>query len=136
MQVVLDCSAVAALLLEEDSGGDAEDVLSKAASGKASVIVPGLFWLEIVNVLVQAERRKRIPKGDAARIESYLLSLPIDTDNPPFRTAISRVRQIAAEHGLTAYDAAYIELADRVGARLLTRDEDILRLARHFPFIA
>lgn len=133
--VVVDCSAIAASLLSERDGAAVDALLDDAVAGKVALVVPALFWFEIQNVLICAERAGRIPAGDAARLESLLLALPIRTDPPPTRIILPRIRRWAEAHRLTAYDAAYPELAERLGARLKTLDAALLRLSRSSPWI-
>jgi predicted nucleic acid-binding protein len=133
--VVVDCSAIAASLLSEREGAAVDALLDDAIGGKVALVVPALFWFEIQNVLVLAERAGRIPKGDAARLESLLLALPIQTEAAPNRVTLPRIRRWAETHRLTAYDAAYPELAERLGARLKTLDAALLRLSRSHPWI-
>lgn len=133
--VVVDCSAMAAFLLSEREGAPVDRVVEEAVSGNVDLVVPSLFWFEIQNVLLHAERAGRIPKGDAERMESLLLALPIRTDSPPNRITLSRMRRWAETHRLTAYDAAYPELAERLGARLITLDAALRRLSRLHPWI-
>lgn len=130
--VVVDCSAIAAVLLAEREAESVDRLLDEAAAGKVELFVPALFWFEMANVLTLAERHRRIPAGDADRLESLLLSLPIRTDIPPGRVALQRIRRFAEQHKLTAYDSAYVELADRLGARLKTLDQALLRLAGRY----
>lgn len=133
--VVVDCSAMAAALLSEREGRAVDALLDRAAAGTVELVVPALFWFEIGNVLVLAERKGRIPPGDAARLEGLLLGLPIRTDAPPAPVILARIRRWAEQHSLTYYDAAYPELAERLKARLKTLDEDILRLKKSHPWI-
>lgn len=133
---VLDCSAVAASLLTESESKSIDEIFDRAVSGRVTLVVPALFWFEILNVLVLAERRRRIKQGEAARLQSLMLALPIQTDDAPSRTVLHRITRIATDHGLSAYDAAYVELAERMGARLKTLDSEILRLARIYPWIS
>jgi predicted nucleic acid-binding protein len=91
-------------------------------------MVPVLFWCEVNNVLRMAARRKRISDGDAEGSLFRCTGLPIETDSEMSPAVVLRIGRFAAEHQLTAYDAAYFELADRHSARLLTSDKGLLRL--------
>ena len=107
MRFVLDASAALSLLLEEDAGGAQATRLGGLFSRGDSAVVPTLFIHEITNVLVTAVRRKRIESADADRIAGRARSLPITVDG---RTVSApRVLDFAVLHGLSAYDAAYLD---------------------------
>jgi len=117
---VLDASVAAAWCL-----GDEDDDYSVAALRSLSgggVVVPHLWGLEMANVLLVAERRGRISGEDVHQACANLLSLPIAVDPVARDRALSTVLQLARAHGLTSYDAAYLELAMRYDLPVATRD--------------
>ena len=79
----------------------------------AEAIVPHLWGLEIANVLRTAERRGRISTDDVNRASTNLFSLPVAVDPVARDWAFTTVLRLARLHGLTTYDAAYLELAMR-----------------------
>jgi len=99
-------------------------------SGGAEVIAPSVWPFEVANILLVAERRKRISMAQASifldRIAQY--SISIETVQP-FR-AFGEVRSLARQGGLTVYDAAYAELALRRDLPLATLDDQLRRSAR------
>ena len=103
---------------EADAAGDA--VLRRLAASRAAV--PGIWALEVANVLLGAERRKRLTAADSARFLGLLESLPIEVDAHTAARAPREVLALARAHGLSSYDAAYLELAARGGLPLATRD--------------
>jgi predicted nucleic acid-binding protein len=124
---VLDCS-IAVTWCFADEASPATDALLDQMQEQGA-IVPALWHLEVGNVLVQAERRGRIAAGDmAARIE-LLRRLPITTDDETARRALRDTLALAREHGLTTYDASYLELATRRGLPLATRDRKLQEAA-------
>jgi predicted nucleic acid-binding protein len=117
MPVVLDASAVVGLALDGEASDAAQRMLDHTVAHGG--VVPTLFWYELRNALLMAERRGRItPDGVAAFLADVAL-LPIAVDDLP-RDAV--VLQLARQHGLTVYDATYLELAMRIGAPLATLD--------------
>ena len=121
MALVIDASvAIAWRLLDHDGTPYADAVMDRVSS--ETVIVPGLFWHEVRNVLVRTERRKRIEAGAADRHLERLrtLELVADNDQDDRRTVA-----LARRHGLSGYDAAYLETAIRRGAKLATLDGDL-----------
>ena len=81
------------------------------------------------NVLVVAQRRGRITSADALRAENLLRVLPIHID-PVRLDDISRLRAMALEYGLTAYDAGYLEIAIRNRLPLATLDKELQNAAK------
>ena len=80
-------------------------------------------------MLVVAERRGRVSAADAARAVELLLSLPIEAEKGGVENMV-RISVLAREHKLTAYDACYLELAQRTGLPIATLDH-ALRAAAH-----
>ena len=92
-----------------------------------TMLVPSLFWFELANVLVINLRRGRIEGDRIAPAINKILALRYRTEEsgPDLSTAIA----LAKAHNLTVYDAAYIELAKRAGARLATLDRRLAAAA-------
>lgn len=133
---VFDCSAIMALVLGDQQGDEAEAVLRQAIEAGDRLIVPGLFWFEVANTLVMAEREGRLNREELRLAESDLAGLPIDSEGPPDAFLRERIRELARDYRLTAYDAAYLECAQRNGRRLKTFDRDLLGLRDRFEFIS
>lgn len=127
-EFVLDCSVTVAWLFEDEATPETDALLDRTMESGA--LVPGLWRLEIGNVLSRAERRKRI---DASKVASYvdvLAELPITTDAETEERALRETRTLARREHLTTYDAAYLEVAMRRGIPLATLDKTLLRAAR------
>lgn len=125
---VLDCSIAVTWLFEDEAAPETDGLLDRLLDGGA--LVPGLWHLELGNVLAQAERRRRV---SAARIAAYLdlvNRLPIETDTEAEGRAFGEILGLARAQSLTTYDAAYLELAMRRGVELATRDKALMRAAR------
>jgi len=101
---------------------EARALLRRYEDGTLNVTVPGLLYLEVLNV---AARQLRWPGGRLSELSLRLEAIG-------FRTAEPGLPAIAewAGRGLTAYDAAYVALAEELGVPLITADGDILRTAR------
>jgi predicted nucleic acid-binding protein len=89
-------------------------------------VVPCLWWFEVRNILVVNERRRRIAESDTAAFLLNLSKLRIRIDRAPDESAVLR---LARTHGLSVYDAAYLELAQREGLPLATLDADLKKAA-------
>ena len=127
MKLVLDASVTLAWVFEDERSALAMSVLDSLDGSEA--IAASIWPLEIVNGLVTAERRGRITPQDASRFSALLLQLPIVVDPVERRRPFEVIRQLAREHQLSAYDAAYLELAIRLGVPLATLDNRLARAA-------
>jgi predicted nucleic acid-binding protein len=121
--LVIDASAVLAWCFEDESGPEADALIEQVAAQGASV--PGLWPLEIANGLVMGERRGRIKRAESAAFAAMLEELPIVADPATGARALHETMSLAREHDLTAYDAAYLELAMRLGLPLATSDRKL-----------
>lgn len=124
---VLDSAMALAWFLPGEGTTATEAVLDLVA--EAGALVPGLWSLEIANVLLMAERRQRITLAHRARALTGLEALPIETDVGTATRAWTSLVDLAQAQGLTVYDAAYLELALRTGLPLATLDEALVRAA-------
>lgn len=131
----MDASMAAAFLLREASGETFIGIVESVADGEVELLVPSIFPCEMLNILVMTERRNRISSDTARALTSEFNQLPITVDPPPHADVRHRIQELAMRHGLTAYDAAYLELAERIGAELITLDRDLLKLSDVFPWI-
>lgn len=90
-----------------------------------TLAVPVLWHLEVANVLALAERRRRITPAESTELIALLEMLDIVVDAETRSRAFTRVLDLAREERLTAYDAAYLELAMRLGVPLASKDGDL-----------
>ncbi len=97
---------------------------------KMSALVPGIWPLEVTNVLCVAERKKRIDSDQSDEFLRLLNSLPIEVDSGLNRMFNNPLLQLARDHGLSAYDAAYLEIAQRYDAPLASFDKDLTVVAK------
>ena len=91
-------------------------------------VIPGVFRHETRNVPIRAERGKRMRPGDADDLPTRLRTLPLITDHAQDD---EDTLALARRHGLSAYDAAYLETAKRRGAKLATLDSKLEAAARN-----
>lgn len=128
MSWVVDCSVAMAWCFEDEATTRTEALLDRTEA--ECVIVPLHWSLEVTNVLRMAVRRKRITEAQAAKKAAALMSLPLRYDSLTHQLAFTTTWQLAQKHNLTTYDAAYLELAIRLGAALATNDQDLMTAAR------
>jgi predicted nucleic acid-binding protein len=126
--LVLDASvALAAVLPDEADAALAGAMMTRVADEAA--VVPALWHIEVGNGLLVQERRGRLMAGMAKRIIRHLQRMPIMTDAETSLHAWDASFALAAELGLTLYDACYLELAIRVGLPLASFDGALRRAA-------
>jgi predicted nucleic acid-binding protein len=125
---VIDASVALSWCFEDEASPATDALLDEALDHGA--LVPGLWFLELGNVLLQAERRGRISGPDVtARLELFS-ALPIFVDQQATGRAWSEILALARAESLTTYDATYLELALRRRAALATKDEALAAAAR------
>ena len=125
--MVLDASVALAWVLEGEATADTEDLLERVGGGGA--LVPALWHLEVANALGVAELRERVTGPDVDEGIEMLGRLPIAVDSETADRAFGETRGLARYHGLSAYDASYLELASRTGLPLATLDNGLRRAA-------
>ena len=124
MAFVLDASVAGCWAFDDEDHLAASAALERIASELA--FVPGVWWFEIRNLLIVNERRGRIAETETAAFLGHLGRLPITIDSD---TDGIRVLDLARRARLSVYDAAYLELAQRLGAPLATLDAPLARAA-------
>jgi predicted nucleic acid-binding protein len=125
---VLDCSVALAWCFHDE-----QDPYADAIAGRfpaIDVVVPSLWHLEIANVFVVGERRGRSTQADTLTWTGFLSSLPVTVDGETVARAWADTLSLARAHNLTAYDAAYLELALRLGLPLATLDSQLKSAAQ------
>ena len=118
--LVIDCSVTMAWCFEDESATAAEAALDRLET--ADAVVPGLWPLEVANVLAVAERSSRLTPSETSAFLALLAELPIRIDEETTPRAFGDVLSLARRRGISAYDAAYLELALRRRCPLCTLD--------------
>jgi predicted nucleic acid-binding protein len=126
---VLDASVTLAWCFPDESTAYTEGVLDLLATGTEAT-APALWPFEVANALLVAERRKRITTAQVAAVLQRITSLPISVDPIRMDRAFGQILSSARDEKLTAYDAAYLELAMREGLPLATLDDELRQAAR------
>lgn len=128
MSLVLDTSITLAWVYSEETTDSVRQVFEQLS--QSGGWVPGLWRLEVANVLEMGVRRKRHDAKfrDATLVD--LAQLPIQVDLETDSQAWAATLPIAERHRLTIYDAAYLELALRRNLPLATLDEELRNAAR------
>ena len=123
MPFVIDASVAASWCFKDEDAATADAAMDRLREDEA--IAPALWWVEIRNILIVSEWRGRIESEDANAFLDDLGRLPIRIEWEPG----SRVMALARRHRLTAYDAAYLDLALRTAVPLATLDRALAQAA-------
>ncbi len=126
--LILDASLTLAWFFADEATEATDAVLDQVTAEGA--VVPPLWRFEIANGLAMAVRRQRIDAAFRDRALGVLAALPITPDPESDRHAWSSTLRLAERHGLTLYDAAYLELALRHKRPLASCDADLRAAAR------
>lgn len=128
MTLILDSSVVIAWLMPDEQAGEADLAVAEAMVHGADV--PALFALEVANAMMMNVRRKRIGLDAALAGLADLATLDIRPEVAPTPETLQTIATVAANHRVSAYDAAYLELARRLRGSLATLDGDLKTAAK------
>jgi len=124
---VVDNSIVMAWCFEDEATVYTDAVQDQLVGSTA--FVPAIWPLEVTNVLMVAERRKRIGKADSGRYVALLSQLPIKVEPTESDRVFHDILSLARQYQLSSYDASYLELAIRKGLPIASLDKAIVRAA-------
>jgi predicted nucleic acid-binding protein len=133
MALILDASATLAWFVQRTDAHEAalaDEIASTIERDEATV--PTIWYVEVVNGLLVAERSRPSDPSRSLRFLGELAALPIIEDRVGASSVQSEVLALGRRYGLTAYDAVYLELSLRTGRALATFDRqlaDALRTA-------
>lgn len=119
---VVDASVSAAWILPDEA--TAYTAAALQATAATNVWVPTLWHLEMANLLQSAQRRHRISGAKRSELAAGIAALRVQVCREP--VALTVLDALAARHGLSAYDACYLELALRRRLPLATLDKQLL----------
>lgn len=127
MNFVLDASVTLAWCFKDEQTPVTQQVLIQLETVQA--FVPGLWTLEIGNILLSACRKQRISYANAKEFLNLLSELDIQIDDSTASLGFHDIFLLAHSEQLTTYDAAYLELAMRLGLPLATKDKQLAAAA-------
>jgi predicted nucleic acid-binding protein len=123
--LVIDASAALGVLLKEDGEEPVKRTLNRWRRKGGRIVVPELFWVEITNSLTGKHRQ---PFDVVLEAIATLDGMGLSTVQTG-RTGVLAMVDAVIGHGLTAYDAVYLALAETLDARLLTLDRELATAA-------
>lgn len=125
---VVDNSIVMTWCFKDEANPYTDAILNSLR--EAVAVVPGIWPLEVVNVLLVAERRYRLHESDSIRFITLLTQLPIVVERTWPERMMKDLLALGRANSLSSYDAAYLELAMRHGLPIATLDSKLLEAAR------
>ena len=120
---MLDASFAFQWLFKDEASPEGYAALGLIHAGGAAV--PALWFVEITNGLGMAERRGRLDQAGLQEAMRLLQSLTLSVDRPASLAWSEPVLALMCTHRLTAYDATYLELAQRRRLPLATKDREL-----------
>jgi predicted nucleic acid-binding protein len=126
-QFVVDNSVVISWCFKDETNNYADTVLDRLTELVA--VVPSIWPLEVVNVLLVAERQKRLSESDSIRFLTLLSQLPIFVEYERSEM-MKELLALARSHNLSSYDASYLDLAMRKGVPIATLDNKLIEAAK------
>jgi predicted nucleic acid-binding protein len=128
-QFVVDASTVLTWCFPDEHSEQAQRISDLFKQGGTAIVPP--FWPhEVLSALLAGERRKRISAPLIQAFLDDLSALPITLEIFETAYVFTDIHSLCREHGLTPYDAAYLDLAIRTGLPLATLDQDLIRAGR------
>lgn len=125
MRFVIDNSVVMRWLFGDGSPADVKyalDILDLFQDPETMALVPAVWPLEVGNVIARAEARNLLQEARSAGFLALLRDMAIEVDARSPAFALTDTLQLARRHGLSTYDASYLELALRESVPLATND--------------
>jgi predicted nucleic acid-binding protein len=127
VSLVLDSSVALTWCFEDEHTSATLDLLDQIV--ETGAMAPSLWPLEILNGLAMAERRGRLDATRRRQLGGFLRDLPINLDPDTASQAWTATALLAERYRLTLYDAAYLELAQRLDLPLATLDQELRAVA-------
>ncbi len=127
---VLDASVVLTWCFPDENIDLAQRVADRFKQGDTAM-APSFWPHEVLNALLAGEKRKRISEAMIRSFLDDLAALPVMLEQIPAGIVFDRIQSLSRKHGLTAYDAAYLDLALENGLALATLDEALVRACKN-----
>jgi predicted nucleic acid-binding protein len=125
---VIDNSIVMTWCFEDEASDYTDAIQELLIDNKA--FVPAIWPLEVANVLLVAERKKRISKAASGHFIALLSQLPIEVGQTESNRIFHDTLFLARQYQLSSYDASYLDLAICKGIPIATLDKAIIRAAK------
>jgi predicted nucleic acid-binding protein len=127
---VLDASVVLTWCFPDENTDLAQHVADRFKKGDTA-LAPSFWPHEVLNALLAGEKRKRISREMIRNFLDDIALLPMTLEQCPAGIVFDRIQSLSRKHRLTAYDAAYLDLALDHGLALATLDEALMRACKN-----
>ncbi len=121
--------------MQDEENAYVELLASLLISANYQLLVPDIWWLELVNVLLVSERRQRNAPEDTQAAMAFLRRLPVLVKPTYDREVSNAILTLGRQYNLAAYDAAYLELALREKRLLATVDTRLMAVAKSLAIL-
>lgn len=125
---VADASVAVAWVHPGQATKETAAMLESIANG-AAVVVPALWPIEVANALLVLVRRKKLVERERQAALGWLGGLSVRIDHDAALLGFTKLSELASEHALSVYDAAYLELAQRLKLSLGCKDGPLRQAA-------
>ena len=126
---IVDASVGFAWVYPSQASAGTDRLLEQIESG-AAVVVPSFWFLQVANGLLAAQPRKLLTAAERKKALEQLSNLTFTVDEEACRAAFRKTSELAEKHGLSVYDAAYLETALRRKLPIASRDEALRTAAK------
>ena len=128
---VVDNSVVMSWCFKDEEDRYADAVLDRLS--EAAAFVPSIWPFEVVNVLLAAERKRRLNEAESVRFVTLLSQLPIMVEYERPERIMQDLLAQARTNNLSSYDASYLNLAMRKGVPLATLETRLRQAVKKDP---
>ena len=125
---VVDNSVVMSWCFKDETNQYADAILD--CLSEATAFVPSIWPLEVVNVLLVAERKKRLNEADSVRFITLLSQLPIIVAHERPERMMKDLLALGRSNNLSSYDASYLDLSMRKGIPIATLDTRLITASK------
>ena len=125
---VADASVAVGWVHPSQATPEASAMLDAIADG-TTLVVPALWPLEVANALTVLRRRAKLTEKERQAALGWMRGLRVQVDHEMALLAFSTLAELAANHGLSVYDAAYLEVAQRRSLPLGCKDGPLRKAA-------
>lgn len=125
---VVDCSVAMAWCFLDEATPETKQLFKRTSD--ESVLVPALWFLEVTNTLVMAERKSRIGLNEVGHFISLINTFDLEVETHDPEVTFTHLLPLCRTHSLTSYDAVYLDLAIRRQLPLATLDESLRKAAK------
>ena len=134
MVYVFDASFIGALIIPDEKNPKVDKMHSSVGESD-EIIVPLLLWYEIANIFKNLIRRKRYTYDEVTNFFPRLDAIRITNDSDTGIDYSKKLFSLCNDYNISAYDAAYLELAGRKKAVLCTLDENLKAAAKKYGVV-